>query len=149
MPFTKEKRQEPEQKPETKKRRLEPETNAKWFELAKGKDPAIRLYTLSPQGGDAWSKKWAGRLEEELQKLYMPTSRKERRALHSKYGTNMEKKTSPGVVGVTVLLPKFFKLYPDVKFEFKQGRLAGTYYGHTAEDGKSCYLSTDKPKPKP
>ena len=46
-----------------------------------------------------------------------------------------------------VLLGNLRVLYPDVKFEFKQGRLAGTYYGHTAEDGKSCYLSTDKPKP--
>ena len=73
----------------------------------------------------------------------MPTSKKERRALHSQYGSNMEIKTELNVVGVTVLLPKLFELYPNVQFKFKAGDLKGTYYGHT--DGKSCYLSTDKP----
>ena len=33
--------------------------------------------------------------------------------------------------------------YPNVEFKFKGGDLKGTYHGHT--DGKSCYLSTDKP----
>ncbi|KAG2435484.1 hypothetical protein HYH02_011779 [Chlamydomonas schloesseri] len=71
----------------------------------------------------------------------MPKDAKKRRALHSRYGSSMEHVTNPGVVGVTILLPKLFELYPNIEFKFETG-LKGTYYGH--QDGKSCYLSTDK-----
>ncbi len=49
-------------------------------------------------------------------------------------------------MGVTVLTPEFFRLYPDIQFQFKLPKhLAGTYYGHRSSDGKSCWLSTDMP----
>ncbi len=40
---------------------------------------------------------------------------------------------------------QFFRLYPDIEFQFKLPKhLAGTYYGWT-KGNKSCYLSTDMP----